>query len=166
MTEALAIHGGQPVRSKPFPAWPVFGEEEEAALLRTLRWSGKWGRLDGDEVAQFDRRFADYHQAKHAIACGEWGTVSLRVALLAAGIEAGDEVIVPLVTLPGHGHGGGRGQCHPHPRRKYPIAHLQPRPAGCRGGRPRPHQGDHSRAPRRAAGRYDGHHGDCPAATG
>ena len=97
MTEALAIHGGQPVRSKPFPAWPVFGEEEEAALLRTLR-SGKWGRLDGDEVAQFERRFADYHQAKHAIAVVN-GTVSLRVALLAAGIEAGDEVIVPPYTF-------------------------------------------------------------------
>jgi dTDP-4-amino-4,6-dideoxygalactose transaminase len=97
VTKTLAIHGGSPVRTKPFPAWPVFGAEEEQALLRTLH-SGKWGRLDGDEVAQFERRFADYHQAKHAVAVVN-GTVSLRIALMAAGIEAGDEVIVPPYTF-------------------------------------------------------------------
>ncbi len=97
MTEALTIHGGAPVRTKPFPAWPIFGEAEERALSRALR-SGKWGRLDGHEVAQFERRFADYHQARHAIAVVN-GTVSLRVALMAAGIEAGDEVIVPPYTF-------------------------------------------------------------------
>ena len=85
------------MRTKPFPAWPIFGEEEENALLRVLH-SGKWGRLDGDEVARFERRFADYHQAKHAIAVVN-GTVSLRIALLAADIEAGDEVIVPPYTF-------------------------------------------------------------------
>ena len=47
---------------------------------------------------EFERRFADYHEAKHGIAVVN-GTVSLRVALLAAGIEAGDEVIVPPYTF-------------------------------------------------------------------
>jgi dTDP-4-amino-4,6-dideoxygalactose transaminase len=97
MGESLAIHGGPPVRSKPFPSWPVFGKEEEQALLRALH-SGKWGRLDGDEVARFERRFADYHQAKHAVAVAN-GTVSLRIALMAAGIQAGNEVIVPPYTF-------------------------------------------------------------------
>ena len=97
MTQKLAIHGGRPVRTRPFPAWPVFGKEEGEALLRTLH-SGKWGRLDGEEVTQFERRFADYHQAKHAVAVVN-GTVSLRVALMAAGIQAGDEVIVPPYTF-------------------------------------------------------------------
>src|SRR5947209_4158351 len=92
-TEQLAIRGGQPVRTKPFPSWPIFGKPEEDAVLRSLR-SGKWGKLDGSEVKTFEQRFADYHHAKHGIAVVN-GTVSLRIALLAAGIKAGDEVTIP-----------------------------------------------------------------------
>ena len=43
---ALALHGGTPVRTKPFGGWPVFGREEEEALLAALR-SGIWGSIDG-----------------------------------------------------------------------------------------------------------------------
>lgn len=97
MAERLAIHGGKPVRSKPFPSWPVFGKKEERGLIRVLR-SGKWGRLDGEEVARFEVRFAEYHGAKHGIAVVN-GTAALRVALLAAGIQSGEEVIVPPYTF-------------------------------------------------------------------
>src|SRR5687768_2065329 len=97
----LAIHGGKPIRTAPWPAWPVFGDVEERALLRALR-SGKWGKLDGPEVTTFERRFAEFVGAKHAIAVVN-GTVSLRVALMAAGLfgkfGAGDEVIVPPYTF-------------------------------------------------------------------
>src|SRR4051794_32188049 len=89
----LALFGGKPVRTRPFPAWPIFGEPEEHRLLQTLR-SGQWGKLDGPEVAEFEKRFAAMHGCKHAIAVVN-GTVSLRIALLAAGIGAEDEVIVP-----------------------------------------------------------------------
>lgn len=97
MSTSLALLGGTPVRTKAFPSWPVFGKEEEQALVRTLR-SGKWGKIDGGEVKTFERRFADAHGAKHGIGVVN-GTISLRVALLAAGIEAGDEVIVPPYTF-------------------------------------------------------------------
>src|SRR5688500_19216591 len=97
MSSQLALLGGSPVRTSPFPTWPVFGEAEEAALLRTLR-SGKWGRLDGPEEAKFEQRFAKYCGAKHAVAVVN-GTASLRIALLAAGIEAGGEVIIPPYTF-------------------------------------------------------------------
>lgn len=93
----LAILGGVPVRSRPFPSWPIFGEAEEAGLLRTLR-SGQWGRLDGQEVADFEERFASMHGCAHGIAVVN-GTVSLRIALLSAGIRAEDEVIVPPYTF-------------------------------------------------------------------
>jgi dTDP-4-amino-4,6-dideoxygalactose transaminase len=93
----LALLGGSPVRATPFPEWPVFGPAEEARLLRTLR-SGKWGRLDGDEVARFERDFAAMHGCRHAVAVAS-GTVALRIALLAAGIRANDEVIVPAYTF-------------------------------------------------------------------
>jgi len=97
MSNRLAINGGTPVRSKPFPQWPIFGEAEEQAVVRALR-SGRWGKLDGSEVRTFERRFAEYVQAKHAVGVCN-GTVSLRIALMAAGIEAGDEVIVPPYTF-------------------------------------------------------------------
>jgi dTDP-4-amino-4,6-dideoxygalactose transaminase len=97
MPQKLALLGGAPVRAKPFPSWPVFGKPEENRLLRVLR-SGKWGRLDGSETDQFERRFARMHGCRHGIAVAN-GTVSLRIALIAAGIRAGDEVIVPPYTF-------------------------------------------------------------------
>ena len=93
----LALFGGTPVRTRPFTAWPIFGEAEEARLLRTLR-SGHWGRLQGQEVAEFERRFAAMHGCGNGIAVVN-GTVALRIALLAAGLRAGDEVIVPPYTF-------------------------------------------------------------------
>jgi dTDP-4-amino-4,6-dideoxygalactose transaminase len=95
--QQLALFGGPPVRTKPFSAWPVFDEAEEQRLLRTLR-SGQWGRLSGTQVAEFEKRFAEIHGCKHGIAVVN-GTVSLRIALLAAGIRAEDEVIVPPYTF-------------------------------------------------------------------
>jgi dTDP-4-amino-4,6-dideoxygalactose transaminase len=94
---SLALFGGTPIRTRPFPAWPVFGMAEEQRLLGVLR-SGNWGRLDGDEVSQFEERFAQMHGCRHAIAVVN-GTVALRIALLAAGIKAEDEVIVPPYTF-------------------------------------------------------------------
>src|SRR5688500_2091392 len=93
----LALLGGKPVRTHPFTAWPVFGEPEERRLLRTLR-GGVWGKLDGPEVAEFEHRFAEMHGCRHGIGVVN-GTVSLRIALLAAGIHAEDEVIVPPYTF-------------------------------------------------------------------
>lgn len=93
----LAILGGTRVRTRPFATWPVFGQAEERRLLATLR-SGNWGRLDGPEVAEFEHRFAEMHGCRHGIAVAN-GTVSLRVALLAADIGAEDEVIVPPYTF-------------------------------------------------------------------
>jgi dTDP-4-amino-4,6-dideoxygalactose transaminase len=97
MGEKLALFGGKPVRRKPFMSWPVFGKTEEKGLLRVLR-SGAWGRLQGKEVERFEQRFADAHDCKHGIAVLN-GTVSLRIALIAAGIRAEDEVIVPPYTF-------------------------------------------------------------------
>src|SRR3954468_21787848 len=93
----LALLGGKPIRTRPFTRWPIFGKAEEKRLLRTLL-SGKWGRLHGTEVAEFEKRFAAMHGCKHGIAVVN-GTVSLRIALLAAGISAEDEVIVPPYTF-------------------------------------------------------------------
>jgi dTDP-4-amino-4,6-dideoxygalactose transaminase len=93
----LALFGGKPVRTKPFTCWPVFGRTDEIRLLRALR-SGKWGKLHGPEVGEFESRFAAMHGCTHGIGVVN-GTVSLRIALMAAGIRAGDEVIIPPYTF-------------------------------------------------------------------
>lgn len=97
MIDTLALFGGSKTRTKPFTSWPVFDETDEKRLVGALR-SGKWGKLNGDEVAEFERRFAAMHDCKHAIGVVN-GTVSLRIALMAAGIKAEEEIIVPPYTF-------------------------------------------------------------------
>lgn len=97
MQSKLAIHGGDPVRSQPFTTWPVIDDEECNALVDVYQ-SGIWGSIAGDRVNSFERDFAAYHDAKYGIAVVN-GTVALKIALMAAGIEAGDEVIVPPYTF-------------------------------------------------------------------
>ena len=97
MGKRLALLGGTPTRREPFTSWPIFGKPEERRLLRTLR-GGKWGRLQGTEVAEFEERFAKMHGCEHGIAVAN-GTVSLRISLMAAGLQADDEVIVPPYTF-------------------------------------------------------------------
>ncbi len=96
MSGKLAIHGGEPVRKEPWPGWPVHGGEEERALLEVLR-SGTWG-VNGSRVPEFERRYAELHGAKHGVACCN-GTIALQIALVAAGVQPGDEVITSPYTF-------------------------------------------------------------------
>src|SRR5258708_15136422 len=63
----------------------------------------------GPEVAAFEEEFAEYQSAAHAIGMNS-GTSALHLALLAAGVGAGDEVItVPfsfIATAATIGHAG------------------------------------------------------------
>ncbi|MBU0715581.1 MAG: DegT/DnrJ/EryC1/StrS family aminotransferase [Verrucomicrobia bacterium] len=92
----LAIAGGKPVRTKPFPIkWPVIGKEERQNLLSVFD-SGKWWY--GEKVAEFEKKYAAFQNAKYGVSCTN-GTVAIEIALLACGIGAGDEVIVPPYTF-------------------------------------------------------------------
>jgi dTDP-4-amino-4,6-dideoxygalactose transaminase len=94
----LAINGGTPVRTKPWPRWPVFGEAERAQLLEVFD-SGEWGGFPFPQpkTKELGERFATYQDARYGAACAN-GSISLEICLVAAGIEAGDEVIVPATT--------------------------------------------------------------------
>jgi len=93
----LALKGGEPVRKKPFPSWPVWGEEEKQALLRVLE-SRKWGRHVGKEVEEFEAQFARFNGVRYGVAVAN-GTCALEIALKACGIKGGDEVIIPPYTF-------------------------------------------------------------------
>ena len=80
----LAIKGGNPVRSEPFPAWPEWDTREEDGLLGVLR-SGVWGALEavGSRVAQFEAAFAKANGARYCL-CVSSGSSALQAALRAA----------------------------------------------------------------------------------
>lgn len=93
----LALLGGKPVRTDPWPEWPVWGDEEEKRLLAVLH-SGKWGRIYGNMVEEFEQAFARVAGADYCTAV-QTGTAALEVALRACGVDAGDEVIIPPYTF-------------------------------------------------------------------
>jgi dTDP-4-amino-4,6-dideoxygalactose transaminase len=95
--EKLALQGGQPVKQTPFPAWPVYDQSEENALMEVLH-SGIWWRTPGTKTLEFEQKFAAHHQAQYGIACTN-GTAALEIAMAALGIGLGDEVIVPDFTF-------------------------------------------------------------------
>lgn len=95
--ERLALEGGTPVRTKPFPKWPFWDENDVEAVAEVVA-SGQWWRLEGTKVREFERAFAEYHHARYGV-CVTNGTAALEVALRAAHIGCGDEVIVPAYTF-------------------------------------------------------------------
>jgi perosamine synthetase len=76
-------------------ARPAIGQDEISAVVAVLE-SGKLAA--GENVAEFERLFADYCGTTHAIAVNN-GTAALHAALLAADIGHGDEVIVPAFSF-------------------------------------------------------------------
>jgi dTDP-4-amino-4,6-dideoxygalactose transaminase len=95
----LAIIGGEPTRKKPYPEWPVHDERDIEAVTRVVK-SGNWGGYPypGPETQRFLKMFAEMQGGGYPVAVAN-GTVTIEVALRAAGIGWGDEVIVPAVTF-------------------------------------------------------------------
>ncbi len=91
-----AILGGEPVRRKQYPSWPIYDQREEKFLLEALK-SGRWS-VGGKLQEEFEKKFADFQQAKHALLCSS-GTAALKIALKAMGLKPGDEVIIPAYTF-------------------------------------------------------------------
>ncbi len=74
---------------------PCIGEEEARAVYEAVK-SG-WVSM-GRKVTEFENAFAEYVGSKHAIAASN-GTTALHLALIASGIQEGDEVLVPDITF-------------------------------------------------------------------
>lgn len=92
----LAINGGTPVRSGPFPSWTTYTQRDEKGLLDTY-YSDNWGP-DGEKNREFQKTFAEFSGVKHCLTVAN-GTVSIELILRALGLGRGDEVIVPPYTF-------------------------------------------------------------------
>ena len=93
---ALALHGGSPVRTTPFPdvyspAGRTLGDEEVAAAERVIR-SGLLNSTVGTETRTLEAEFARYYGVAHAVASSS-GTSALHLAVAAVDPEPGDEII-------------------------------------------------------------------------
>ncbi len=93
----LAILGGQAVRTRPWPSWPVWDKSAEESVLSILR-SGTWCRLGGTTVSEFEKKYAELIGAKRCV-CTVNGTNALMTALHVLDIGVGDEVIVSPYTF-------------------------------------------------------------------
>src|SRR3989338_936512 len=70
---------------------PYFNKNEEKALSVVMQ--AGWVK-QGPRVSEFEEEFAKYVGTKYAVAVSS-GTAALHLSLLAIGIKAGDEVIIP-----------------------------------------------------------------------
>ncbi|MCY4146211.1 MAG: DegT/DnrJ/EryC1/StrS family aminotransferase [Chloroflexi bacterium] len=95
----LAIVGGEKTREAAYPAWPPHDERDIQALAEVLR-SGNWGGFPypGAQTRRFLEAFIALQGGQHAVAMMN-GTLTMEVALRAADIGWGDEVIVPAYTF-------------------------------------------------------------------
>lgn len=99
VTDKLAILGGTPVRTEPYPEWPVVDRRDVEAVTTAIQ-SGRWGGspYPGSQTVAFAKQFAAMQGGGFAVPMVN-GTVTMEVALRAANIGWGDEVIVPAYTF-------------------------------------------------------------------
>ena len=106
----LALKGGEPIRSRPFPEWPQVDRDDEEAVGEVVR-SGNWwmysyaaGELastsgdGGSRVGAFERAFAEFQHVKYCLATTS-GSGALEIACRAIGLQPGDEVITTPYTF-------------------------------------------------------------------
>lgn len=92
-----AILGGPKAFRGEFPAWPIVGKPEEQALLDVVR-SSRWGRLNGNRVAEFEKEYAALNRVKNVLGVSS-GTNALYTIMGALDIGPGDEVVIPVYTF-------------------------------------------------------------------
>jgi perosamine synthetase len=106
MTKKLALLGGEPVRTTPFPAYKVIAEEEKTAVSAVVesgvlsRYLGAWHDdfMGGTQVQNFEQEWAEAFGVRNALAVNS-ATSGLYAAMGAAGVGPGDEVIVSPYTM-------------------------------------------------------------------
>ena len=102
----LAILGGSPIRSKPFPSQNTMDDSEIKASKKVIEsgilsgFLGAWGDAfyGGPRVQKFEKMFSKMHDSEYGVSVNSC-TSGLIAAVGALGCEPGDEVIVPALTM-------------------------------------------------------------------
>lgn len=103
--EKLALHGGTPVRTKPWVSKYMgseeLGAEEKARVLHVLEKKRIFrylpNGLEESEAGTLENEYKSFLGTEYALAVNS-GTSSLICALVAAGVGPGDEVVIPAYT--------------------------------------------------------------------
>jgi len=94
--EALALHGGAPVRAEFLPyGRQSIDDGDIAAVVETLR--SDW-LTTGPKVGEFEEAFAAWVGARYAVSFSS-GTAALHGSAFAAGLGVGDEAITSPLTF-------------------------------------------------------------------
>lgn len=94
----LALFGGAPVVDRgAHRTWPEVGDSQLEGVSRVLS-RGVLSGASAPEAAAFQREMAKYTRATYALLTHS-GTSALHLALAAAGISAGDHVVVPAYSF-------------------------------------------------------------------
>ncbi len=109
--DKLAIHGGKKAVPDGLAViqWPPITRDDEEAVLAVLR-RGILSGTDAPETSAWEKEWADYCGVKYCLATNS-GTAALHMAVAAAGVEPGDEVITTAFSWTSTGtcilhHGG------------------------------------------------------------
>jgi len=102
----LAIKGGPKIRDVPFPKHPIIGDEEKNQIAEVLN-SGNISTfvaspgehfLGGKKIREFEEKFAAKMGSKYAVTFNS-ASSALHAAVVAVGVQPGEEVIVPPTTF-------------------------------------------------------------------
>ena len=92
MRKKLAVKGGKKVVPDNLKVkWPIITREDKEAVMAVLDRGTVWGAY-APEVMGLQEEFARYIGTKYCIAVNS-GTAALHMAIAAAGVGPGDEVI-------------------------------------------------------------------------
>ncbi|MEQ9406664.1 MAG: aminotransferase class V-fold PLP-dependent enzyme [Fuerstiella sp.] len=74
------------------PSWPIPDEAVREAVLQMLQ-DGSWGRYHGPHCDALRAALAEFHRTEYVVLCSS-GTAAVELALRAASVQPGDEVIL------------------------------------------------------------------------
>jgi len=92
----LAIDGGTPVRTKPFPKRTPFDDREIELVTQAIR-SQNLFLWSGTMVKEFERKFAELYGVQYAVSSTS-GTAAIHLAVGTLNPNPGDEIITAPIT--------------------------------------------------------------------
>jgi dTDP-4-amino-4,6-dideoxygalactose transaminase len=97
MSKLAARGGPKTVPDGAIKPWPWITDEDKRAVMEALDQASPW-RYPAPNVQALEREWAEYVGMKFCLAANS-GTAALHMAVAAAGVGPGDEVLVPAFTF-------------------------------------------------------------------